>query len=92
MEHFYATESKLQQSLDKSRANTAYILTIDWAPVINGRLSWQSGNCLLALSVRNLLDNGCAAIPSGRTLHVFGTPYTRVFELSTISAEVRDNF
>ncbi|WKD51530.1 TonB-dependent receptor [Microbulbifer spongiae] len=132
---FYDAEGKLQQDRDKSTANTAYTLSMDWAPTVpmgsiqfhmdyiyaensdelapgylasfntiegvgeddqrlNGRLSWQSdsGSYMLALWVRNLFDNERAAIPSGRTLDVFGTPYTSVFEPRTYGAEMRYNF
>ena len=61
---------------------------------LNGRLSWQSdgGTYELALWGRNLLDNERAGIPSGRTLDVFGTPYTSISEPRTYGAEVRYNF
>ncbi|SHF21078.1 TonB-dependent Receptor Plug Domain [Microbulbifer donghaiensis] len=61
---------------------------------LNGRIAWQSGggNYELALWGRNLLDNERAAIPSGRTLDVFGTPYTSISEPRSYGAEVRYNF
>ena len=61
---------------------------------LNGRLSWVSGggNYELALWGRNLLDNQRVSIPSGRTLDVFGTPYTSIAEPRTYGAEVRYNF
>ncbi|WP_346837994.1 TonB-dependent receptor [Microbulbifer sp. SAOS-129_SWC] len=59
---------------------------------LNGRLSWQRNGYELALWGRNLLDNERAGIPSGRTLEVFGTPYTSISEPRTFGAEVRYNF
>ena len=61
---------------------------------LNSRISWLSGNgnYELALWGRNLLDNERAGIPSGRTLDVFGTPYTSISEPRTYGAEVRYNF
>ncbi|MEX2963580.1 TonB-dependent receptor [Microbulbifer sp. TYP-18] len=61
---------------------------------LNGRLSWQNSSASyeLALWGRNLLDNQRAAIPSGRTLEVFGTPYTNILEPRSFGAEIRYNF
>ena len=61
---------------------------------LNGRVAWQSGggSYELALWGRNLLDSETAAIPSGRTLDVFGTPYTSISEPRTYGAEMRYNF
>ncbi|WP_226703719.1 TonB-dependent receptor [Microbulbifer elongatus] len=61
---------------------------------LNGRIVWMSGGGQyeLALWGRNLLDNERANIPSGRTLAVFGTPYTSVAEPRSYGAEVRYNF
>ena len=61
---------------------------------LNSRVSWMSGNgnYELALWGRNLLDNERASIPSGRTLDVFGTPYTSISEPRTYGAELRYNF
>ncbi|WOX04313.1 TonB-dependent receptor [Microbulbifer pacificus] len=61
---------------------------------LNGRMVWMSGGGQyeLALWGRNLLDNERTGIPSGRTMSVFGTPYTSVSEPRTYGAEVRYNF
>ncbi|WP_226665210.1 TonB-dependent receptor [Microbulbifer aggregans] len=61
---------------------------------LNGRMVWMSeqGQYEVALWGRNLLDNERTAIPSGRTLAVFGTPYTSISEPRTYGAEVRYNF
>ncbi|MFC6977663.1 TonB-dependent receptor domain-containing protein [Microbulbifer taiwanensis] len=61
---------------------------------LNGRISWMSGNGSYELAFwgRNLLDNGRADIPSGRTLDVFGTPYTSISEPRSYGAELRYNF
>ncbi|WP_105102325.1 TonB-dependent receptor [Microbulbifer pacificus] len=61
---------------------------------LNGRLAWMNsgGKYELALWGRNLLDNERTNIPSGRTMAVFGTPYTSVSEPRTYGAEVRYNF
>ena len=61
---------------------------------LNGRIVWMNGGGQyeLALWGRNLLDNQRTDIPSGRSLAVFGTPYTSVSEPRTYGAEVRYNF
>ncbi|HEY8569928.1 TonB-dependent receptor, partial [Microbulbifer sp.] len=61
---------------------------------LNGRMVWMSGGGRyeLALWGRNLLDNERTGIPSGRSMAVFGTPYTSVSEPRTYGAEVRYNF
>ena len=134
-EDYYDAEGELQTGSDKASVNTAYTVTMDWAPEIpvgemnfhldyiyaentdalepgylerftaidgvgeddkrlNGRLVWMNGGGQyeLALWGRNLLDNERANIPSGRSLAVFGTPYTSVAEPRTYGAEVRYNF
>jgi hypothetical protein len=61
---------------------------------LNTRIAWLSdgGNYELALWGRNLLDNEKTDIPAGRTLAVFGTPYTSISEPRTYGAELRYNF
>lgn len=61
---------------------------------LNGRIAWSSeqGNYELALWGRNLLDNRVVGSVGGRTLDIFGTPYTSISEPRSYGAELRYNF